>query len=335
MELTELIALSVKHNASDLHLCCGDLPRWRNHGMIQIIPGAQVTEAEWFTRFIQQWLSEGLAQRLQRDGQCDFAFTSKQGVRIRASLFTQQRGLSLALRLINSEMRSFDELGLPSQLTTLMAEAQGLLLIAGATGSGKSTSLAALLDYVNHHWSRHVITLEDPIEFCHRNHNALIQQREIGEHLTDFESGIRAALRQDPDIIVIGELRDKAAIQLALTAAETGHLVLATLHSADSARALQRLADAFPIRERESVRAQLAQALSAILSQQLRYTDTEVVALFELLINNNAVANLIREGRNHQLPGHIELASQEGMLSFRQSQLQRIAEGRLGARSFD
>ncbi len=329
MELNELIRLSVKHNASDLHLCCGDFPHWRRLGNIEIIPDTVVIDESWFRQFNSLWLSDKLEQQLHNTGHCEFAMALPFTNRIRAALFTTQRGLSLALRVINSTAIALDTLDLPAELFALVSRQQGLLLLTGATGAGKSTTLTALLDYINHRQQRHIIMLEDPIEYCHHNQQCLIQQREIGAGLMDFEAGIRSALRQDPDIIVIGELRDKRAVQLALIAAETGHLVLATLHSADSAQTLQRLADVFPQGERDTIRSQLAQSLIAILSQRLCYQTTQAVALFELLINNSAIANLIRDGRNHQLHAQIELATQEGMLSFRQSQLQRIAAGRL------
>ncbi|WP_241578833.1 type IV pilus twitching motility protein PilT [Rosenbergiella nectarea] len=319
MELTELIARSVKHNASDLHLCCGEFPRWRRENRIAIIPHTEKLTPAWFEIFIRQRITERLLQQLSEQGHCDFAFSSEQGIRVRASLFKQQQGFSLSLRILPVQVRNIEHLQLPSAFIKLVNGEEGLLLITGATGSGKSTTLTAVIDHLNQQCQRHILMLEDPIEFCHRPVQCLIQQREIGEHVSDLSSGIVSALRQDPDIIVIGELRDTTTIKLALTAAETGHLVLATLHSTDTTHALQRLVDAFPPHERDTARQHLAQSLRAVLAQQLHYREEKALPLYELLINTKAVGNLIREAKLHQLQGQLEQASQEGMASFRQS----------------
>ena len=202
--------------------------------------------------------------------------------------------------------------------------------MTGATGSGKSTTLAAMVEYLNQHLDGHILTLEDPIEYRHTSQRCLIQQREVGVHCRSFAAGLRAALREDPDVILLGELRDSETIRLALTAAETGHLVLATLHTRGAAQAVERLVDSFPAQEKDPVRSQLAGSLRAVLSQKLE-TDRQDgrVALFELLINTPAVGNLIREGKIHQLPGVIQTSQQAGMQTFAQSQQQRQAQGRL------
>ena len=322
MELTELIARSVKHNASDLHLCCGEFPRWRRENRIHIIPHTEKLSPGWFELFIRQHITARLQQHLTQQGHCDFAFCSEQGIRIRASLFKQQLGFSLSLRILPAQVRTIEQLTLPSAFIQLVKGENGLLLISGATGSGKSTTLTAVIDHLNQQCQRHILMLEDPIEYCHSPVQCLIQQREIGEHVSDLSSGIVAALRQDPDIIVIGELRDTTTIKLALTAAETGHLVLATLHSTDTTHALQRLVDAFPPHERDTARQHLAQSLRAVLAQQLLYRADKVLPLYELLINTKAVGNLIREAKLHQLQGQLEQGSQEGMVSFRQSSAQ-------------
>lgn len=325
MELTELIARSVKHNASDLHLCCGEFPRWRRENRIYIIPHTEKLTNAWFDVFFSQRITARLQQQLAEQGHCDFAFSSEQGVRVRASLFKQQQGLSLSLRILPVQVMGVEHLQVPRALLQLVKGDDGLLLVTGATGSGKSTTLTALIDHLNQQCQRHILMLEDPIEFCHSPLQCLIQQREIGEHVSDLSNGIVAALRQDPDIIVIGELRDKTTIQLALTAAETGHLVLATLHSTDTTHALQRLVDAFPAHERDTARQQLAQSLRAVLAQQLQFHAGKARPIYELLINTKAVGNLIREAKFHQLQGQLEQANQEGMISFRQS-LERCNE---------
>ena len=220
--------------------------------------------------------------------------------------------------------------GPPPALGELLHEESGLILVTGATGSGKSTTLAAMVDYLNQQRDGHILTLEDPVEFIHRSARCLIQQREIGAHCCSFADALRVALRQDPDVILIGELRDSETIRLALTAAETGHLVLATLHTRGAAQAVERLLDAFPAGEKEGVRGQLASSLCAILAQKL-LPDRQGgrVALYELLVNTPAAGSLIREGKTHQLTGIMQTGQQSGMMTFSQSFQQRRASGRL------
>lgn len=202
--------------------------------------------------------------------------------------------------------------------------------MTGSTGSGKSTTLAAMVDNLNSERDGHILTLEDPVEFIHTSKRCLIQQRELGQHLSSFAQGLRGALRQDPDVILLGELRDSETIRLALTAAETGHLVLATLHTRGAAQAIERLVDVFPAQEKEPVRSQLASSLCAVLAQKLLLnTQGERIALFELLVNTPAVGNLIREGKTHQLPGVMQTGQQAGMQTFTQSYQQRVAAGKL------
>jgi len=251
-------------------------------------------------------------------------------VRLRANLFRQRCGLSLALRLIASHCPPLEALHLPAISQTLLKLQEGLVLVVGATGSGKSTTLAALIAAMNQQQRRHILTLEDPIEFLHSSAQSLIQQREMGQHFTRFGDGLRAALREDPDVILLGELRDAETIQLALTAAETGHLVLATLHTRGAAQAVERLVDVFPGSEKNLVRSQLAGSLQAVIAQRLVAAQQGRVALFEVLVNSPAVANLIREGKTHQLPALLQTGSQLGMQTFEQSMAERQRRGLLG-----
>uniref|UniRef100_UPI0025898773 type IV pilus twitching motility protein PilT n=1 Tax=Klebsiella sp. TaxID=576 RepID=UPI0025898773 len=235
-----------------------------------------------------------------------------------------------ALRLLAETCPLLEELGAPAALPEMLHEESGLILVTGATGSGKSTTLAAMVGYLNQRLDGHILTLEDPVEFIHHSERCLIQQREVGRHCPSFASALRVALRQDPDVILLGELRDSETIRLALTAAETGHLVMATLHTRGAAQAVERLVDVFPAQEKEQVRSQLAGSLCAVLAQKL-FPDTAGgrVALYELLVNTPAVANLIREGKTHQLPGVMQTGQQSGMQTFTQSFQQRTAAGRL------
>ncbi|MFS2220998.1 type IV pilus twitching motility protein PilT [Pantoea sp. B65] len=328
MDIEEIVALSVKHNAADLHLCSGHSPQWRCQGRLSAIPGQAEISAGVLESLVTGWLDSKQRAYLASGGDVDFALTLASGTRLRASLFRQRHGLSLALRLIASQCPALETLGLPGIIPTLLQQPDGLLLITGATGSGKSTTLAAMIDRLNQQCDLHILTLEDPIEFIHGSKRSLIQQREIGLHCSSFQQGLRAALREDPDVILLGELRDSESIRLALTAAETGHLVLATLHTRGAAQAVERLVDVFPAAEKSLVRCQLAGSLKAVVAQRLvPGVGGGRVALFEVLVNTPAVANLIREGKSHQLPGLLQTGMQAGMRTFEQSLRERIAAG--------
>lgn len=328
MDLDEVVALSVKHNAADLHLCSGHLPHWRRQGVLEPIPQQTALDGDWLETFLQQWLSGVQQDELEASGHVDFAITLKSGVRLRANLFMQRHGLSLALRLIASQAPNINPLQLPDVVTQLLQLEEGLILITGATGSGKSTTLAALVDSLNREQARHIITLEDPIEFVHHSQRSLIQQREVGAHTVSFQQGLKAALREDPDVILLGELRDSETIRLALTAAETGHLVLATLHTRGATQAVDRLVDVFPAEEKNLVRTQLAGSLKAVLAQRLvPAKNGGRIGLFEVLVATPAVTNLIREGKMHQLPGVLQTGAQSGMQTFAQSEQARLQAG--------
>ncbi|MCX8956960.1 type IV pilus twitching motility protein PilT [Erwinia psidii] len=320
MDIEDMVALSVKHNAGDLHLCSGYPPFWRRDGQLQKMADLLPVSNQMLENVAQAWLDRIQQEHFTRAGQIDFALTFPGGIRLRANLFRQRQGLSLALRVISSHCPRLAQLDLPAITDQVLQLNDGLVLVAGATGSGKSTTLAALVGAINQQQARHILTLEDPIEFIHNSERSLIQQREIGVHCCSFSAGLRAALREDPDVILLGELRDSDTIQQALTAAETGHLVLATLHTRGAVQAVDRLVDVFPGAEKNLIRTQLAGSLKVVIAQKLvAGTGTGRVALFEVLVNTAAVASMIREGKTHQLPGVLETGIQSGMQSFGQS----------------
>lgn len=331
MDIDEFVALSVKHNASDLHLCAGHHPMLRIDGELQPLEGAEILTQEHMHQLCGALLQPPQRQHLQQQGQLDLALTLAGDIRLRANFFLQNLGVSIALRLIAGRCPTLAALAAPGIVPALLQREDGLILVTGATGSGKSTTLAAMIDDINQHQRRHIITLEDPIEFMHRSRKSLIQQRELGRDSHSFDEALRAALREDPDVILLGELRDTTTIRLALTAAETGHLVLATLHTRSAPQAVDRLVDVFPAEEKPYVRAQLAASLQAVIAQKLlSRPGGGRVAIFEVLTATAAVSSMIREGKTHQLASVLQTGAQSGMQTFEQGLQQRIKAGLLG-----
>ncbi|XNM81754.1 PilT/PilU family type 4a pilus ATPase [Escherichia coli] len=326
MNMEEIVALSVKHNVSDLHLCSAWLARWRIRGRMEAAP----FDAPDVEELLREWLDDDQRAILLENGQLDFAVSLAENQRLRGSAFAQRQGISLALRLLPSHCPQLEQLGAPPVLPELLKSENGLILVTGATGSGKSTTLAAMVGYLNQHADAHILTLEDPVEYLYASQRCLIQQREIGLHCMTFASELRAALREDPDVILLGELRDSETIRLALTAAEPGIWCWQHYIRVVPRRQLSDWWIHFRRRKKDPVRNQLAGSLRAVLSQKLEVDKQEGrVALFELLINTPAVGNLIRKGKTHQLPHVIQTGQQVGMITFQQSYQQRVGEGRL------
>ncbi|WP_446469661.1 type IV pilus twitching motility protein PilT [Xenorhabdus stockiae] len=336
MNMEKLVALSVKHNASDLHLCVGKVPILRINDVLY----PQTHLAEIDNDFINTWsngiLSEEQQRQLRSTGHVDFVVEMPNKRRLRGNLFYQQEYLSLVLRLISDKCPTLEQLYAPDIIQRLVLPEEkglaenGLILVTGATGSGKSTTLSAMINTLNNHVRKHIITLEDPIEFVHLSRNCLIQQRQIGENVPDYQTALKGALRQDPDVILLGELRDKETIRLALTAAETGHLVLSTLHTRGAIQAIDRLVDVFPADEKGWICAQLAGSLKAVIAQQLLPAkDGGRVAIYEILVVNQAVSHLIREGKNHQIATLMQTGAACGMQTYEQSRQQRRLSGLL------
>ncbi|CNC99975.1 twitching motility protein PilT [Yersinia intermedia] len=322
------VAASVNHNASDLHLCTGYHPVLRIDGALKTFMHWPRVSANWLNKFCRHLLSEEQHRRLWQMGQVDCAYTTVTGQRLRANIFQQQRGQSVAFRIISAACPSLEELDVPPIIHQLIEQENGLILVTGATGSGKSTTLSAMISAINQHQARHIITLEDPIEFVHSSLSCLIQQRELGSHTPSFSHALTGALRQDPDIILLGELRDLDTIRLALTAAETGHLVLATLHTRTATQAIDRLVDVFPAAEKATIQAQLAASLRAVIAQKLCHkVGGGRIAVFEILTQTTAVSHLIREGKTYQLANVIQTGAQWGMQTFEQGMAQREEQG--------
>jgi len=311
----EYLAIGQSAGVSDIHLGVNAPPLWRLHGTLQPI----WTDAPRFTSDQTRALAEGFLSNLHKThlnerGDADFAYANKFG-RYRTSVVRQRLGVDLVFRIINTKVRTMDELGLPEHLKLLTRYQNGLILVTGSVGSGKSTTLAALVEQVNKERREHIITLEDPIEYVLEPKGCHITQREVHTHTRSFAAALRGALREDPDVIMVGEMRDLETISLAITAAETGHLVLGTLHTGNASRTLDRLLDVFPPDQQEQVRTMVSESMRGVISQQLiPGTDGRgrVLAL-ETLTNTPAVANVIREAKTYMLPGIIQTGKKQGM----------------------
>lgn len=335
----QLLQLARARGASDLHLSCGQVPMLRVDGRLQPLPLPVATDDD-LNRWLRPWVDEAAWQQLLAGHEVDATWQAPAqaadtgpAARYRLNLFRHRSGLAAAVRLIPQHIPSLQALHAPPVLARLCERTHGLVLVGGATGSGKSTLLAALLAHLRAQQAPHVITLEDPVEFVHGDGPGLVQQREIGRDSPSFASALRAALREDPDVILIGELRDLETIRLALTAAETGHLVLASLHASSTARAVERIVDVFPGEEKALVRTQLADSLSAIVTQELcpHASGQGRVAAQEVLVATPAVRNLIREGRGAQLASALQTGAEAGMQTLAQGLAQRVQQGLITA----
>jgi twitching motility protein PilT len=311
----EYLAVGQRGGASDVHLAVNAPPLWRLHGMLQPIwPDAARLSSDQTLALAEGFLSNLHKTQLNERGDADFAYANPFG-RYRTSVVRQRLGVDLVFRIINTKVRTMDELGLPEHLKLLTRYQNGLILVTGSVGSGKSTTLAALVEQVNMERREHIITLEDPIECVLEPQGCHITQREVHTHTRSFAAALRGALREDPDVIMVGEMRDLETISLTITAAETGHLVLGTLHTGNASRTLDRLLDVFPPDQQEQIRIMVSESLRGVISQQLipRAEGKGRVLALEILTNTPAVANVIREARTYMLPGIIQTGKKEGM----------------------
>jgi twitching motility protein PilT len=315
LDFADLLLEVIERNASDLHLTADAHPTVRVRGQLQALEDYPVLTTEMTREIVYSILTNDQRQRLETDWQIDFAYAIPGRARFRVNAYYQRAAIGAAFRLIPFSIKTVEELGLPSVMHELARKPRGFVLVTGPTGSGKSTSLAAVVDEINSTRAEHIMTIEDPIEFLHAHKKCIVNQREIGSDATSFGAGLKAALRQDPDVILVGEMRDLETIHTALTAAETGHLVFATLHTQDTPQTIDRIIDVFPANQQQQVRVQLSVALQGIVTQQLLPTADGAgrVAACEVLLATPAIRNLIREGKTHQIYSSLQTGGNLGM----------------------
>lgn len=328
--LEALIRLAIRSGASDIHINSGNLAALRIHGELNYVQETGKFPHQDLEAFAASILSPKQLERFNNSGDLDFAYTY-QTQRFRGSLYREMNGISLTFRLVPSVIRSIDELGLPAVLKTMAAKHRGLFLATGPTGHGKSSTLAAIIGEINHQRKAHIVTIEDPIEYIHTPAQSVIHQREIGHDTENFASGIRHVLRQDPDVIMIGEMRDLETISAAITAAETGHLVFGTLHTQDASQSIERIVDVFPPHQQNQIRLQLAYTLLGICSQQLIPTSDLKgrVCATEILVNTPAIRASIREGKTSSIRNALMTGFSIGMHTMEQDLARLCREGRI------
>lgn len=319
MEISELLAFSVKNKASDLHLSAGLPPMIRVHGDVRRI-NVPALEHRQVHGMVYDIMNDGQRKHYEENLECDFSFEIPNLARFRVNAFVQQRGAAAVMRTIPSKVLSLEDLKAPKSFAEICNQPRGLVLVTGPTGSGKSTTLAAMVNHINENEYGHILTVEDPIEFVHESKKCLMNQREVGPHTLSFANALRSALREDPDIILVGEMRDLETIRLAMTAAETGHLVFGTLHTSSAAKTVDRIIDVFPAAEKEMIRAMLSESLRAVISQALLKTKdgTGRAAAHEIMLGTPAIRNLIREAKVAQMYSAIQTGQNLGMQTIDQ-----------------
>jgi twitching motility protein PilT len=315
IDFADVLMEVIGRRASDLHIAAGARPTVRVRGRLTPLADFPVLSAEDTREIVYSILSGDQRRRLENDLQIDFAYLIPGQARFRVNAYFQRSALGAAFRLIPTDLTSIDDLGLPAVVHELTRKPRGIVLVTGPTGSGKSTSLAAMIDEINATREEHIMTIEDPIEFLHLHKRCIVNQRELGSDATSFAAALKAALRQDPDVILVGEMRDLETISTALTAAETGHLVFATLHTSDAPQTIDRIIDVFPAEQQNQIRVQLSVALQGVITQQLLPTADGAgrVVACEVLVPTPAVRNLIREGKIHQITSFMQTGSSFGM----------------------
>ncbi len=317
--LRQIFDFVIKNECSDLHLSAGNYPMARYVGNLIAIEGMPRITDEFMDKFIRHILNEKQYKDFQNNKEIDFALDLDKNNRFRANVFRSLNGASVALRPIAKKIRTLEEIHAPPVLKDLLEKRSGLIVVSGPTGCGKTTTLAAMIDYVNSNYPNNIITIEDPIEYIHKTKKSLISQREVGTHCNSFADALKASLREDPDIILVGEMRDLETMSLALTAAETGHLVLTTLHTSSAVNAISRIIDVFDPSEQQTIRSMLSNSLNAVILQHLlpATENDHVEAAFEVMIANSSVRNMIREDKLAQINSMMEIGAKHGMITFK------------------
>ena len=335
MEITDLLMATHKNKASDLHLSVKNPPIMRMNGDMLPLDMSQLGADEVKT-MIYALMTEQQRSEFERDLELDFSISFSDEMRFRVNAFHNINGAAAVFRTIPTKILSLDALGAPEVLKKLCHLHKGLILVTGPTGSGKSTTLAAMVDYINTHFSKHILTVEDPVEFVHKSKRSLINQREVGASTQSFAKALKSALREDPDVILVGELRNLETIQLALTAAETGHLVMGTLHTSSAPKTIDRIIDVFPADDKEMVRAMLSVSIEAVIAQSLvkRSDGKSRVAAHEIMLGTPAIRNLIREGKIPQVSSMMQMGSKLGMTMMRDSLMRLFENGDITGETF-
>ncbi|MBQ7645833.1 MAG: type IV pilus twitching motility protein PilT [Clostridia bacterium] len=328
--IREWLIEAQKTKCSDLHICVGLPPKVRRHGRLVSLDYPALT-ADDTERLLREVMEQRHLETFERDGEVDFAYSFGEDGRSRVNVFKDRATWAGAFRLITSTVPKAEDLGIPNAVTDLYKKKSGLILVTGPTGSGKSTTLASIISLINSNLAQHIITLEDPIEYLHNHKKSIVNQREIGADCMSYANGLRAALREDPDVILVGEMRDLETISIAITAAETGHLVLSTLHTIGSAATIDRIIDVFPVSQQEQVRIQLGSVIEAVISQRLiqNITADGRCAAFEVMLAVPAIRNLIRENKTYQIQSTIQTNKEIGMQTLDDSIYELYVNGRI------
>lgn len=327
MNVTDLLAFSMKQSASDLHLSSGSVPMIRVDGDIRPL-NQPAHGADELKAMLYDIMAKPQQEEFEKRFECDFSFTLEDVARFRVNVFTQRKGIAAAFRMIPNRVTTLEELAAPDIFKDIVDAPRGLVLVTGPTGSGKSTTLAAMVDYINRSRAQHILTIEDPIEFVHENNKSLVSQREVHRDTRSFGAALRSALREDPDVILVGEMRDLETIRLAMTAAETGHLVLGTLHTTSAPKTVDRIIDVFPGDDKPMVRSMLSESLRAVISQTLlKRIGGGRVAAHEIMLSNSAIKNLIREDKVAQMYSAIQTGGERGMQTLDQALKKLLARG--------